>query len=386
MSKYMTRTVHVLLDVDNDTYQRIKDTRESYAEIFNKHAQWAKSNKSANSSSAHKSLYEGMRKKHPHLPSAMIQCARNHALGAVKSYNSNNPSKRWSKNIEYRSSSMNYDRRTVSLTNSGKLTFSLSGGKRGAAYVDIPRFFTDRYGDWKFNSATIGIDRNGCAFANLSFRKEVVKMKSHGKVVGIDRGIYNIAATSNGELFSSRKVRGRKRQLRHNRSTLQSKVAQGSRSAKRRLQNQRGKEARFSLQQLHILTKKLAQNDTVSTYVLEDLNGLYGQRKSKNFNRLKSMWSPSIFDFQLTYKCEQQGINVVKVDPRYTSQTCSSCGKIDKKNRNKSVFSCISCGFSEHADINAAQNIRNKYISTLPTDGGVVQGASQSPNDALPTD
>lgn len=248
---------------------------------------------------------------------------------------------------------------------------------------EIPKFFTDRYGNWEFNSAIIGVDRNGKPFANLTYRKTTTQKKSGGRIVGIDRGIYNVTATSDGKVFSSKRIRGRKRQLQHNISTLQAKVASGSRSAKRRLKAQRGKNARFSKNELDKITKQLANSEDVSTYVLEDLTGLYQQRRSKNFNRLKNMWSPSMFEFMLEYKCESQGIGVVKVDPRYTSQTCSSCGKVEKKNRKGSVYKCCHCGYTGHADINAALNIRDKYVSTLPAESSVVQGVSQSPDGAL---
>ncbi|MEU7860983.1 zinc ribbon domain-containing protein, partial [Nonomuraea sp. NPDC049141] len=40
------------------------------------------------------------------------------------------------------------------------------------------------------------------------------------------------------------------------------------------------------------------------------------------------------------------------------SQQCSSCGHVDRKNRlDQASFSCTSCGFAEHADVNAARNI-----------------------------
>lgn len=46
------------------------------------------------------------------------------------------------------------------------------------------------------------------------------------------------------------------------------------------------------------------------------------------------------------------------VDPAFTSQQCSSCGQVDRKNRlDQASFSCTSCGFAEHTDVNAARNI-----------------------------
>ena len=61
----------------------------------------------------------------------------------------------------------------------------------------------------------------------------------------------------------------------------------------------------------------------------------------------------------LEYKQQWRGGLLVKVDPKYTSQTCSSCGHVAKENRlTQAKFSCVkSCGFSENADINASRNI-----------------------------
>jgi putative transposase len=48
---------------------------------------------------------------------------------------------------------------------------------------------------------------------------------------------------------------------------------------------------------------------------------------------------------------------VIAVNPRHTSQRCSACGHVAPDNRSKQLFACVSCGFTEHADINAARNI-----------------------------
>ena len=45
------------------------------------------------------------------------------------------------------------------------------------------------------------------------------------------------------------------------------------------------------------------------------------------------------------------------MDPRHTSQRCSACGHLTAANRDKEKFFCVSCGQSEHADIDAARNV-----------------------------
>ena len=56
--------------------------------------------------------------------------------------------------------------------------------------------------------------------------------------------------------------------------------------------------------------------------------------------------------------------NVVRVNPKYTSQTCNECGKKDAKSRiSQSEFVCVNCGHIENADVNAAKNILGKGIA-----------------------
>jgi putative transposase len=60
----------------------------------------------------------------------------------------------------------------------------------------------------------------------------------------------------------------------------------------------------------------------------------------------------------------------VLVDPRHTSQMCSACGHVAPENRRRqAVFSCVACGHTDHADINAAKNIRARGLR-VPARGG----------------
>ncbi|WP_423816456.1 zinc ribbon domain-containing protein [Salinibacter ruber] len=68
----------------------------------------------------------------------------------------------------------------------------------------------------------------------------------------------------------------------------------------------------------------------------------------------------------MEYKALIAGIPVIKVDPAYTSQTCSNCGHCDSKNRNGSNFKCQNCGHSVDADKNAARNIAARGAVNSP--------------------
>jgi len=56
---------------------------------------------------------------------------------------------------------------------------------------------------------------------------------------------------------------------------------------------------------------------------------------------------------------------VIHVDPSYTSQTCFACGHRQSENRSESTFLCLGCGHMDHADINAAKNIRERGLERL---------------------
>jgi len=68
-----------------------------------------------------------------------------------------------------------------------------------------------------------------------------------------------------------------------------------------------------------------------------------------------------------SYKAEWAGKKVMFVNPKNTSQECSNCGIIVKKDLSVRIHNCI-CGLSIDRDLNAAINILNRGIKYVPTD------------------
>src|ERR1022692_4265612 len=51
-------------------------------------------------------------------------------------------------------------------------------------------------------------------------------------------------------------------------------------------------------------------------------------------------------------------VEIIVVNPAFTSLRCSGCGHTTKENRkNQAVFDCQICGYTANADVNAAINI-----------------------------
>ncbi|MDE0611160.1 MAG: transposase, partial [Gammaproteobacteria bacterium] len=93
--------------------------------------------------------------------------------------------------------------------------------------------------------------------------------------------------------------------------------------------------------------------------------------KSKSgLNRqiLTSAWGT--LELCLDYKLE-----VRKVNPAYTSQTCHQCGHVDKDSRKQTDFKCTACGHADDADVNAALNIMAFGNGAAGRGGGDTGGA-----------
>jgi len=363
----MLRTVSIPTDLDP---QRFLPLLKQCAEIFNAHVDWALEQHTFNKSRAHKALYHQLRQAYPEIPSAFLQAVRDTALEAVKATKfARVPRKK-------PTSGLRYDRRTLTLRGQ-QLTLSCIGA-RAKTSLRIPEYFQAIFATWTFKGATLTYKRpKRQLWLQLVFESPTPEPRPSQQIQGIDRGLYHLAVTSDGQTYSNAQVRAVQRRYLHNRRTLQAK---GTRSAKRRLRAMSGREQRFSRDVNHVVSKRLAQQEQVTTFVLEDLSGIRNQQRGRKMNKRLGSWPFHQFEFFLGYKAEALGKTVAFVDARYTSQRCSQCGHLYKGNRHKSHFHCARCGFQSHADVNAAINIRNSYLLSTAPLATVEQAAVSQPN------
>jgi transposase len=66
------------------------------------------------------------------------------------------------------------------------------------------------------------------------------------------------------------------------------------------------------------------------------------------------------------------GVPILFVDPAYTSQTCSRCREVGVREWQR--FVCPHCGFTSHADLNAAFNILHRAEPLLSEPLGLGSG------------
>jgi len=176
--------------------------------------------------------------------------------------------------------------------------------------------------------------------------------------LGVDLGIVNIAADSDGEQHAGAHLNS----LRHRHARLRRRLqAKSTKAAKRLLKRRRRKEQRFARDVNHCLSKTLVAKakDSGRGIALEDLHGIRARisvRKAQR--RVQHSWSFHQLRTFIEYKARLAGVLVILVDPRNTSRMCPACGCIDTRNRpTQARFSCISCGLAGPADLIAARNI-----------------------------
>lgn len=208
------------------------------------------------------------------------------------------------------------------------------------------------------NTATIVKEPTGY-FICIQCENALPKFESESQAVALDMGISHFCIDSNGNFIRNPKhFKKHERKLRIENRSLARKKKGSNRWKKqaKKLALLHHRIANIRKDFLHKESTKIAKE--YSTVYMEDLN-IKNMSKNKNLSKhiLDCGWG--MFKTMLIYKT-----NVVLINPKYTSQTCSECGEVDKKSRlSQSEFVCTSCGHVSNADVNAAKNILSKGIA-----------------------
>ncbi|NNU78592.1 zinc ribbon domain-containing protein [Clostridium estertheticum] len=105
------------------------------------------------------------------------------------------------------------------------------------------------------------------------------------------------------------------------------------------------------------------KNTSINTLtIVEDINLIINDDIAYK-NRKFSNWCRGLLLRKLEETLSWSGKQLAKVDPAYTSQLCPRCSLISKNNRHGKRFKCIGCGHENDADVNAAENIKNRYFN-----------------------
>lgn len=391
----MDRTVRIQLHPTAEQAEALQDTLLQFTAAFNQVCRYGWDHREKNGVKLHHATYYDTKAACPGLVSDLLIQARVKATEAVKSAltwkakheatyekrvaNAHKQGKPFSPFVPVRcpqsegypprynehTYTLNWHTHTVRLsTVKGKMSIPFSVPSFSLNYAGHPNTTADlifRKGKW-------------WVYVVVSVPEPVVPTDE--TVIGIDLGLNRPAVTSTRHFLGSKHWKEVDRRYFRLRRKLQSN---GSKSAKRHLKKLSKRQTRFHRDADHVVSKRIVQHAPPgSTLVLENLSNIresskMGRGKSNknvdNKRRLHSWTFAQLYDF-IAYKAQERGIRVVKIDPRHTSQTCSHCGYQHRANRrSQSLFLCRSCGYQLHADLNAAYNIRDKYLACLAQDG-----------------
>lgn len=211
----------------------------------------------------------------------------------------------------------------------------------------------------------------GTFFLQVTLLKEIPPKRKPMQCLGVDVGITNLATTSTGTNWTGSQVDEKRIKHSNRRRGLQ-KAAKAVKSKHRnriyrKIKKLGSKEYRFHKDVNHRIAKCIvdeAKRTCSSHIILEKLTGIREQLKARRKQRSRMHgWAYAQLHEHIQYKAALAGIEVIFIDPKYTSQRCNSCGHTERSNRgngkNRERFMCKACNYTAHADHNAAINIRD---------------------------
>jgi len=217
------------------------------------------------------------------------------------------------------------------------------------------------------------LKENGSFYLSYPLVRELEnpKIQPNTKVMGIDRGVNQIAVCSvldnptskpNNIVFFSGKGLMREK-IKYQ---LIRKKLTGTKGVNRRRGKFGRKVSRMSDLLLHNISRSIV-NRAIGlkpmVIAMENLNMIQGEKrikrgsakKEKKVSFMLSNFTYGKLQSLIEYKALIAGVLVLFVPPEYTSQLCYKCGK--SGNRDSGFFHCRSCGKKINADLNGAINI-----------------------------
>ncbi|MFB6367227.1 RNA-guided endonuclease InsQ/TnpB family protein [Paenibacillus elgii] len=217
------------------------------------------------------------------------------------------------------------------LLSSGKLGLLKVVEKSGKWYVQIS---VERKTEQATGDVMMGID--------LGLKVPAVVVTSTGKTKFVGNGRQN--------KYIRRKYKERRRKM-------------GKLKKLSTIRKQENKEHRYMKDQNHKISRKIvnmAIEEQVLVIKLEKLTNLRQTTRTSRKNA-KNLHNWTCYQLQtfIAYKAALAGINIIEVNPAYTSQTCPNC---EKRNKAKDRTYECSCGYRAHRDRVGAINILRQPV------------------------
>jgi IS605 OrfB family transposase len=271
----------------------------------------------------------------------------------------------------------------------GTLSIWTVGGRKHLPYT-IPTALRPLVEAAKEIDSVTVIERGGRLYGRVALTLEAPEPK--GVVpVGIDLNETNavVAVDAAGREFwlSGKDIKVRNKRTAQTWARVQRKLAtkkaekRDRRSVQRLLKRLSGRRRRRTQDFARVAAKQLlAWAPADAVLVFEDLRVPRPQKgltRGTALRRRLALWQYAAIRTAAQNKAQMAGIAVAFVNPAYTSKVCSRCGLVGRRRRH--LFTCPHCGYCAHADVNAATNVRHRFVQLR------LDAASSAAAEALPT-
>ena len=353
----MKKVIQIQLKPTAEQAAALEKTMRRFNEACNWLAVRAFERKLANRFGLHKLYYYELRERFG-LPAQMACLVSANVSAAYK--------RDTAKPVSFRPlASMPYDRHLLRYQDLTRVSMSTLDGRLSLPMV-MGAYQAEQFAQVKYYAELVH-RKDGTWFLMAVVETDALPPLDPDDFLGVDLGVENLATDSDGQQHSGEDVEQVRIKSQTLKQALQSAadLAANHRRRKRirkKLKRIGDREARFRRNTNHCISKQIVAKakGTRRGIALEDLKGIRQRTRFRKpqRNRMGSWGFDQLRQF-ITYKAQQARVMLSIVDPKHTSQMCSQCGHVERGNRScQARFCCKRCGLMDHADCNAARNIR----------------------------
>jgi hypothetical protein len=235
--------------------------------------------------------------------------------------------------------------------------------------VKLADYHREVFAGQTINSSVTLNKRDTGWWLTLSYTEAVaVQTEPDAPVIGVDVGVANFITTSDGKHYGTfhgklRERQKRDRQKRRRKAKLRQCL---EKKGVKKLPSTRSKSGqrltRHVKQEINRAVNQCFTEHEGAQLAYEQLSVASMKHKARAMNAYLRASNLAYISEQIAWNAAKRGVRATRVKSAYTSQECSVCHYVDRANRpDQQTFCCVVCGYSAHADLNAAINIEHRW-------------------------
>jgi transposase len=242
---------------------------------------------------------------------------------------------------------------------------TLERGKPILLPVKLARYHKQALAGREINSSVVLARQGERWWLTLSYDEQgKIETPKDAPVIGVDVGIANFLTTSDGKhygSFNSKLAKRHKQDRAKRRRKAKLRACLKKKGVKRLPSTKSKKLARTVRQEINRAVNELYAAYPSHQVAYERLNRAGMKFAARRMNAYLYASNLGHIPAQLAWDAKRSGRRVIRVKSAYSSQECSRCHYTDRQNRpNQQTFCCAVCGFTCHADVNAALNLASR--------------------------